>query len=64
LFTSESVCSGHPDKMCDYISDSIVDACLEKDRFARVACETAVKGNICMIFGEVTCHSKDPINYE
>jgi len=40
LFTSESVTEGHPDKLCDYISDSILDAYLRKDKYARVACET------------------------
>ena len=54
LFTSESVTEGHPDKLCDYISDSILDAYLEKDEFARVACETvAGKGEI-FITGEIT----------
>jgi S-adenosylmethionine synthetase len=54
LFTSESVTMGHPDKLCDIISDSILDACLEKDPDAKVACETAVKNTICMVFGEIT----------
>ena len=53
LFTSESVNLGHPDKLCDYISDSILDACLEKDPLSRVACETACKNNMVMIFGEI-----------
>lgn len=54
LFTSESVTSGHPDKLCDYISDSILDAYLEKDSFARVACETiASKGEI-YVTGEIS----------
>ena len=44
LFTSESVAAGHPDKLCDNISDSILDACLEIDKNARVAIETMVKG--------------------
>ena len=44
LFTSESVTSGHPDKLCDYISDSILDACIEADPMARVAIEVFVKG--------------------
>ena len=43
FFTSENVTSGHPDKLCDYISDSVLDACLEKDPESKVACETAVK---------------------
>ena len=54
LFTSESVTEGHPDKLCDYISDSILDSYLEKDKNARVACETvAGKGEI-YITGEIT----------
>ena len=44
LFTSESVTEGHPDKVCDAISDAILDACMEKDPMSRVACETAVCG--------------------
>lgn len=51
LFTSESVTSGHPDKLCDYISDSVLDACLEVDPNSKVACETAVKNSLCMMFG-------------
>jgi S-adenosylmethionine synthetase len=51
LFTSESVTSGHPDKLCDYISDCVLDACLSKDPNAKVACESAVKNSLCMIFG-------------
>lgn len=62
LFTSESVSGGHPDKLCDYVSDSILDACLEQDPDSRVACETASKGNMIMILGEITC--KAEINYE
>ena len=62
LFTSESVTEGHPDKLCDYISDSILDAYLKKDKFARVACETiASKGEI-FITGEIT--SKEEVNIE
>lgn len=54
LFTSESVTEGHPDKLCDYISDSILDSYLEKDENARVACETvAGKGEI-YITGEIS----------
>ena len=54
LFTSESVTEGHPDKLCDYISDSVLDAYLEKDPYARVACETvAGKGQI-LLTGEIT----------
>jgi len=43
MFTSESVTEGHPDKICDQISDAVLDACLEQDPFSRVACETATK---------------------
>jgi S-adenosylmethionine synthetase len=57
LFTSENVSYGHPDKICDFISDSILDACLEVDPYAKVACETAVKNTICMVFGEIGCSS-------
>lgn len=63
LFTSESVTEGHPDKLCDFISDSILDAYLSKDKYARVACETvAGKGEI-IITGEITSKAKD-INIE
>lgn len=62
LFTSESVTEGHPDKLCDYISDSVLDACLEQDPYSRVACETvAGKGEI-FITGEIT--SKADVNIE
>ena len=54
LFTSESVTEGHPDKMCDQISDSVLDACLEQDPRSRVACETATKTGFVMIMGEIT----------
>ena len=67
LFTSESVASGHPDKLCDAISDAIVDACLAVDRNARVAVETSVKGGkergIILLAGEVTLSGEHP-NYE
>lgn len=54
LFTSESVTEGHPDKLCDFISDSVLDSYLEKDAYARVACETvAGKGQI-LLTGEIT----------
>lgn len=57
LFTSESVTEGHPDKLCDYISDSVLDACLEQDKYSRVACETvAGKGEI-VITGEITSNA-------
>jgi S-adenosylmethionine synthetase len=54
LFTSESVTEGHPDKMCDQISDAVLDAMLEQDPMARVACETAVKTGFVLVMGEVT----------
>lgn len=54
LFTSESVTEGHPDKVCDQISDAILDAILEKDRDARVACETMVTTGMILVAGEIT----------
>ncbi len=54
LFTSESVTEGHPDKMCDQISDAILDACLAQDPMSRVACETATKTGFVMLLGEIT----------
>lgn len=54
LFTSESVTEGHPDKMCDQISDAVLDAILEKDPKARVACETATTTGMVMVMGEIT----------
>jgi S-adenosylmethionine synthetase len=54
LFTSESVCAGHPDKVCDQISDSILDACLEQDPNARVAIETLTKTGMVLVAGELT----------
>lgn len=54
LFTSESVTEGHPDKMCDQISDAILDALMEKDPMSRVACETAVTTGLVMVMGEIT----------
>lgn len=54
LFTSESVTEGHPDKMCDQISDAVLDACLEQDPYSRVACETATKTGYVMLMGEIT----------
>ena len=54
MFTSESVTEGHPDKMCDQISDAVLDACLEQDPKSRVACETATKTGYVMIMGEIT----------
>lgn len=57
LFTSESVTEGHPDKMCDQISDAILDALLEQDPMSRVACETAVTTGLVMVMGEVTTNA-------
>ena len=54
LFTSESVTEGHPDKMCDQISDAILDALMEQDPMSRVACETCVTTGIVMVMGEIT----------
>ena len=58
LFTSESVTEGHPDKLCDYISDSILDSYLKEDKNARVACETVAGKNTIFITGEITSTSK------
>ncbi len=54
LFTSESVTEGHPDKICDQISDAVLDACLEQDPYSRVACETVTKTGFVMLLGEIT----------
>ncbi|EZG56787.1 methionine adenosyltransferase [Gregarina niphandrodes] len=54
LFTSESVNEGHPDKLCDQVSDAVLDACLKVDPNAKVACETCAKTGFVMIFGEIT----------
>jgi S-adenosylmethionine synthetase len=62
LFTSESVNEGHPDKLADIVSDSVLDACLAQDPNSYVACETATKTNMIMIFGEITTKAK--VNYE
>lgn len=62
LFTSESVTSGHPDKLCDYISDAVLDACLTQDPESKVACETAVKNSLCMMFGQVNTNAD--VNFE
>nr|AAZ08331.1 AdoMet synthetase [synthetic construct] len=58
LFTSESVGEGHPDKICDQVSDAILDACLEQDPFSKVACETAAKTGMIMVFGEITTKAR------
>ncbi|MEG0355723.1 MAG: methionine adenosyltransferase [Lachnospiraceae bacterium] len=57
LFTSESVTEGHPDKMCDQISDAILDALLEQDPMSRVACETAVTTGLVLVMGEITTNA-------
>jgi len=57
LFTSESVTEGHPDKMCDQISDAVLDAMYEQDPMSRVACETAIKTGFVMLLGEITTHA-------
>ena len=54
LFTSESVTEGHPDKMCDAISDAILDALIEQDPMSRVACETATTTGLVLVMGEIT----------
>ena len=54
LFTSESVTEGHPDKMCDQISDAILDALMEQDPMSRVACETATTTGMVLVMGEIT----------
>ena len=62
LFTSECVTNGHPDKVADSISDAILDACLEQDPGSRVACETMVTTNFCLICGEIT--TKAQVDYK
>jgi S-adenosylmethionine synthetase len=62
MFTSESVTEGHPDKMCDQISDTVLDACLEQDPLSRVACEVATKTGFVMLLGEITTQAQ--INYD
>jgi len=57
MFTSESVSEGHPDKLCDQISDAVLDACLEQDPRSRVACETATKTGFVMLLGEITTNA-------
>jgi S-adenosylmethionine synthetase len=58
IFTSESVTEGHPDKVCDYIADSILDTCLQGDRKSRVACEVLCKEGIVVIAGEITSNTQ------
>jgi S-adenosylmethionine synthetase len=62
VFTSESVTEGHPDKICDQISDAVLDACLEQDPTSRVACELATKTGFVMLMGEITTRAQ--INYD
>lgn len=62
LFTSESVSEGHPDKLCDQVSDAVLDACLAQDPDSKVACETASKTGLVMIFGEIT--TKANVDYQ
>src|SRR6185369_14148320 len=58
LFSSESVTEGHPDKLCDAVSDAVLDACLAEDPNSRVACETATKTGFVMLLGEITTKAK------
>ena len=62
LFSSESVNEGHPDKLCDQVSDAVLDFCLTSDPKSKVACETATKDNMVMVAGEITTQAK--IDYE
>src|SRR5690242_17509510 len=62
MFTSESVTEGHPDKICDQVSDAVLDACLEQDPRSRVACETATKTGYVMLLGEITTNAQ--FNYD
>lgn len=62
LFTSESVGEGHPDKICDQVSDAVLDACLAQDPLSKVACETAAKTGMIMVFGEIT--TKAVLDYQ
>ncbi|MBL0714908.1 MAG: methionine adenosyltransferase, partial [Desulfosarcina sp.] len=64
VFTSESVSEGHPDKVCDQVSDAILDACLAQDAGSRVACETAVTTNLLVNIGEITCGGWDAVDPE
>jgi len=62
LFTSECVTEGHPDKICDQVSDAVLDACLLHDPHSKVACETATKTGMIMVLGEITTNS--PLDYQ
>ena len=61
FFTSESVTEGHPDKLADLISDSILDYCIKKDKNARVAIETFLSGNTVTVAGQITLRERVPI---
>jgi len=58
MFSSEHVGAGHPDKLCDIVSDAVLDACLAQDKFSKVACETASKTGMILVFGEITTQAK------
>ena len=58
LLTSESVTEGHPDKVCDQVSDAVLDGMLAQDPDSRVACETAITKELCVVIGEVTTHAE------
>src|SRR5580765_4614371 len=62
IFSSESVGEGHPDKVCDTISDAVLDACLKQDKYSRVACETYAKSNLVVVGGEITTSAKLDFN--
>ena len=62
IFSSESVGEGHPDKVCDTISDAVLDACLRQDKHSRVACETYAKSNLVVVGGEITTSAKLDFN--
>ena len=62
IFSSESVGEGHPDKVCDTISDAVLDACLTQDKYSRVACETYAKSNLVVVGGEITTKAKLDFN--
>jgi len=62
MFSSESVNEGHPDKLADQVSDAVLDACLTGDPYSKVACETATKDNMVMVFGEITTQA--PLDYD
>jgi len=64
IFTSECVSEGHPDKLCDQVSDAVLDACLREDPNAKVACETSTKTGMVMVFGEITLNDKSHIDFQ